>query len=55
MLAVMLQEPRVTSQELAAMFSVSVRTVKRDIASLTAAGRIAYIGTAKTGHWQVLG
>ncbi|MFP5522348.1 HTH domain-containing protein [Peptococcus simiae] len=55
MVAIIEKNPDVTPRELSSQLKVSVSTIERDLKKLTAAGRIAYIGTAKTGHWQVLG
>jgi len=50
----LLTNPNLTADELAAAFSVTSKTIKRDIAALKAEGRIQRIGSDKTGHWEVI-
>ena len=46
--------PNLTAEELAAAFSVAVKTIKRDLAALKSEGRIKRVGSDKTGHWEVI-
>lgn len=46
-------DPFVTADELADLLGVSRRTVLRAIAKLRQEGRIARVGSDKTGHWVV--
>ena len=50
----LLANPNLTAEELAAAFSVAEKTIKRDFAALKGEGRIRRIGPDKTGHWEVL-
>lgn len=49
----LLANPNLTAEELAATFSVTAKTIKRDFAALKNGGRIKRIGSDKTGHWEV--
>jgi predicted HTH transcriptional regulator len=53
-LDIIAKEPTVTSSFLAERFSVSIVTIKRDIAKLTEEGLIKYEGSSKSGKWIVL-
>lgn len=53
-LDIIIKEPTITSSFLAERFSVSIVTIKRDIAKLTKEGRIKYEGSSKSGKWVVL-
>ena len=46
--------PYLTAGELANVFSVSTKTIKRDFASLKEDGRIKRVGSDKTGHWEII-
>ena len=50
----LLVNPNLTASELAAIFSVAEKTIKRDFAALKNEGRIKRIGSDKTGHWLVI-
>jgi len=43
-----------SAEELAKIFGVSAKTIKRDIARLKAEGKIRRVGSAKSGHWEVM-
>ena len=45
--------PNLTAEELAAVFSVASKTIKRDFAALKSEGRIKRVGSDKAGHWEV--
>jgi predicted HTH transcriptional regulator len=53
-LKMLLANPKLTAEELAAVFPVSVKTIKRDFAALKNAGRIRRIGSDKAGYWEVI-
>jgi len=46
--------PNLTAEELAAAFSVTAKTIKRDFTALKSEGRIRRVGSDKTGHWAVI-
>ena len=46
--------PQLTTGELAAIFGVSDKTIKRDFSSLKSECKIKRIGSDKTGHWEVI-
>ncbi|MCL2152076.1 MAG: Fic family protein [Oscillospiraceae bacterium] len=45
--------PNQTAEELAEVFSVTAKTIKRDFAVLKNEGRIKRVGSDKAGHWDV--
>jgi len=45
--------PNRTAEELAAAFSVTAKTIKRDFTVLKNEGRIKRVGSDKAGHWEV--
>jgi len=45
--------PNLTAEELAAAFSVTAKTIKRDFTVLKNEGRIMRVGSDKSGHWEV--
>jgi len=47
-------DPGLTSGELAAMFSVSEKTIKRDFAALKNDGKIMRVGSDKKGLWEII-
>ncbi|MFA5719752.1 MAG: RNA-binding domain-containing protein [Acholeplasmataceae bacterium] len=53
-LDIIIKEPTITSSLLAERLSVSIVTIKRDIAKLTGEGLIKYEGSSKSGKWVVL-
>lgn len=48
-------DPFLSVKELAELLEVSVVTVKRKISRLKVSGSVRRIGSAKSGHWEVLG
>jgi predicted HTH transcriptional regulator len=50
----LLSNPNLTAEELAARLSVTSKTIKRDFAALKNDGRIRRVGSDKTGHWEVI-
>ena len=50
----LLVDPDLTADELAVMFSVTAKTIKRDFASLKSEGRIKRVGSDKSGHWEIV-
>jgi len=50
----LLANPHLTAVEMASLFSVTEKTIKRDIAELKEEGKIIRVGSAKTGHWEVV-
>jgi predicted HTH transcriptional regulator len=46
--------PEITAEELAKMFSVTLKTIQRDLIELKEAGKIKRVGSKKAGHWEVL-
>ena len=53
-LAMLADDPNLTAEKLAEAFSVTSKTIKRDIGELKKEGRLKRIGSDKTGHWEVL-
>lgn len=47
------QKAKITALELSRIFSVSERTIERDLARLTEAGLVEYVGSSKDGEWRV--
>jgi Fic family protein len=47
-------EPRLSARLLAERLGLSSRAVEKQLASLQSAGRLRRVGSARTGHWQVL-
>ena len=47
--------PNLTAGELAAIFSVTDKTIKRDFTTLKNEGKIRRVGSDKAGHWEVVG
>lgn len=47
------QKAKITALELSRIFSVSERTIERDLARLTEAGLVEYVGSSKDGEWKV--
>ncbi len=45
---------QLTRSEIAERLNVGIRTVKRDISELTALGVLRYVGSAKSGSWEIL-
>ncbi|MDR1066913.1 MAG: Fic family protein, partial [Clostridiales bacterium] len=50
----LLANPNLTAKELAAAFSVTAKTIKRDFTALKNDGRIKRVGSDKAGHWVVI-
>jgi len=46
--------PHLTAEELAIVFSVTAKTIKRDFTSLKEDGRIKRVGSDKTGYWEII-
>lgn len=44
----------ITDGELAAAFSVTAKTIKRDFAALKNEGKITRVGFDKTEHWEII-
>ena len=49
----LIANPNLTAGELSAVFSVSAKTIKRDLSALKNEGRIRRIGSDKTGNWEI--
>ena len=47
--------PEITAEELAKMFSVTLKTIQRDLNKLKKNGQIRRFGSNKTGHWEIIG
>ena len=52
-LTVIMSNPDINIDDVANHFGETVRTVRRDLTKLRESYRIAWIGSAKTGHWEV--
>ena len=50
----LLDNPNLTAGELAAIFSVTDRTIKRDFTALKNENKIKRVGSDKVGHWEVI-
>ena len=50
----LLENPDLTADELAATFSFTAKTIKRDFAALKNEGKIKRVGSDKTGHWEIV-
>ncbi len=48
-------EPKLSKSEISKRLDVSLTTIKRDMNILVELGIIQYIGSAKTGHWEIGG
>ena len=46
--------PTITADELADYFSVTSKTIKRDLVALKEQGRIVRVGSDKAGHWEII-
>jgi len=46
-------DPNMTAGELAAVFSVTAKTIKRDFSALKNEGKIKRVGSDKTGRWEI--
>jgi ATP-dependent DNA helicase RecG len=44
----------ITAEEMAALFSVTERTIDRDLSSLKKQNKIKRIGSKKSGHWEII-
>ena len=49
----LLANQNLTADELAAVFSVSAKTIKRDFTVLKNEGKLKRVGSDKTGHWEI--
>ena len=49
----LLANPSLTAEELAAAFSVTAKTIRRDFAALKNDRRLRRVGSDKAGHWEV--
>ena len=54
-LALLAAPPRLSARLLAQTLDLSARAVEKQLAALQAAGRLRRVGSARTGHWEVLG
>ncbi|WP_423828060.1 DeoR family transcriptional regulator [Slackia exigua] len=52
-LATVASDPRTTIKDMATMFGVATRTIRRDIEYLKDADLLERIGSDKTGYWYV--
>jgi fido (protein-threonine AMPylation protein) len=50
----LLADPNLSADELAAQFSVTPKTIRRDFAALKNDGMIRRVGSYKTGYWEVI-
>ena len=46
--------PSITAYELAAIFSVTTKTIKRDLIMLKETGQVRRVGSDKSGYWEVV-
>ena len=53
-LEILQKNPTITANELADFFSVTSKTIKRDLGSLKESGQIKRIGSDKKGRWEVV-
>ena len=53
-LALLAASPRLSARLLAETLHLSSRAVEKQLAALQAAGRLRRVGSARSGHWQVL-
>ena len=44
----------ITAEEMAVIFSLTERTIDRDLSSLKKQGKLKRIGSKKTGYWEIL-
>ena len=52
-LSLLTENPHATAQQMAAILSLTDKTIKRALSALKTAGLIERIGSDKTGHWHV--
>jgi len=50
----LLVNQNLTADELAAVFSVTAKTIKRDFTALKNEGKLKRVGSDKTGHWEII-
>ena len=50
----LITNPNLTAKELAAMFSVTDKTIRRDLSVLRNEGKIIRVGSDKSGYWKVI-
>ncbi|MDR1816342.1 MAG: winged helix-turn-helix transcriptional regulator [Clostridiales Family XIII bacterium] len=53
-LAIIREKPSITAEKLAELISKTVRTVKRNTASLRNKGLIRRVGANKDGYWEIV-
>lgn len=51
--AIIRERPSITTEKLAKLTSKTVRTAKRNLASLKNKGVVRRIGSDKTGYWEI--
>ncbi len=52
-LELMAKNPDISALKLSQIFNLSIRTIERDLALLTEAGNIEYVGSSMDGKWKV--
>ena len=50
----LLKESFSTSSHMAELFNVSEKTIKRDLYVLRDMSLVKYVGSNKTGHWEIV-
>lgn len=53
-IALVRNNPRITTQEIADKLKLSRRTIRKQIAKLRNSGKLQHIGPNKGGHWEIV-
>jgi Fic family protein len=53
-LALLVQEPRLSAKEVASLLNKTTRTIERHLKLLREQGRIQRVGSDKAGHWEII-
>jgi Fic family protein len=53
-LALLVQEPRLSAKEIASLLNKTTRTIERHLKQLREQGRIQRVGSDKAGHWEII-
>ena len=50
----MIDNPRITQNEMASVLGISKRTVQRTIEALVGEAKVIRVGSRRSGHWKVI-
>ncbi len=54
LLKIMIENPRITQNEMASVLGISKRTVQRMIEALVGEAKVIRVGSRRSGHWKVI-